>query len=389
MPAIDAEPHGVICQHRESCAALHPVTMISTPLPPALCGIGSYTAMLARSWPEPRQVVHFVTSGAEASRREIPTSPIIEVRANAHALSDALGELTANDVLLQYAARGFSRLGVPFWLLRGLRQWKRKVPNRRLAIFIHELWADLPLTHRRGVLERLGRHIIRELAALSDVVITNTAHHQQRLVQMLGGREVETVPVGTNIQPPTEIVDIRQRNRKAFVIFGRAFGRVQTLQKLYDHLRQWHATGSLRELHLVGPLEDRWEREEAALLLKVLPCEAIHRHGPLPDTAVSRILSTSAFALSGQARESLMKSTTFMAFASHGCCVIDAELGARDEDPGCSRGLMSACGFDGTQEAMNTSAGKAATLREWHENHASWSTIAGRVAATFSNQTEV
>lgn len=354
------------------------VLLVSTPLPPAICGIGCYTSMLAKAWPGQDETVHLVNSGASVSSTVPGVSRIVEFGWSAASLERALAAADGDCAVVQYAARGYSHSGVPWWMWLGLRRWKRASPERRLTVYFHELWADVALTHRRGILERASRWLARQLAELADVVMTNTDNHKQRLQDLLPHLDVKTIPVGTNILPPEEVPLFSERARGSFVVFGRAFGRLQALESMAAHLGKWHDRGVLRILHVVGPLEDRWERQESMLLKKCLPPAAVMRHGALPGEQVSRLLASTRFALLGQPPQSLMKSTTFMAYASHGCCIVSSEVVDAVYEPMCL--LLPPDALDDRAGWYRRAEASVAALGEWYAHHATWHRIAREIA---------
>ncbi|MEJ7703271.1 MAG: hypothetical protein WKF47_06275 [Geodermatophilaceae bacterium] len=190
---------------------------------------------MRQHWPGPDRDVEFVViEGADALNREVNGDAVTNFNGNARQLAAALARLGAADVLLHYAGRAYHRLGCPLWMPRVFREWKRRFPAGRLMVFFHELPGGAPVTSRHYWLGRLGTRIIRQLAEVADVVVTNTEHHVSTLRKITHRTDVHLVPVGSNITPVSG--EDTERVATEFLLFGLSFGRLQTLQLLRPRL---------------------------------------------------------------------------------------------------------------------------------------------------------
>src|SRR5206468_1673043 len=119
--------------------------------------------------------------------------------------------------------RGYHRYGCPVRLPGVLQQWKQKFPTGRLFIFFHELPGRLPVLSRHYWLNLCNRRIVRQLANLADLVITNTPEHVRILEKLSSHRNIPCLPVPANIENVG--TEQRDRERTEFIIFGLPYGR--------------------------------------------------------------------------------------------------------------------------------------------------------------------
>src|SRR5437879_2598007 len=167
-----------------------PFIIISTRLPPQLCGIGAYSWLLHRHWPGATSHVRFLVVECEAeSAAVLKHSAIAEFNAKAANLSRALESAGGADVLLHYAGRAYHRYGCPIWLPEVLAKWKAKYPAGRLLIFFHELPGKFPITSRHYWINLCNRRIIRNLARPADVIVQNTSDHVTKVRKSSGSTD--------------------------------------------------------------------------------------------------------------------------------------------------------------------------------------------------------
>lgn len=353
-----------------------PFVIITTRLPPAICGIGSYSAILRKHWPNEQTAVEFLVVGEAAGAGRVgDRDTITEFGEEPRRLRDALRRIGAADVLLHYAGRAYHRLGCPTWLPGVLAAWKREFPAGRLTVFFHELPGAMRITSPHFWLGRIDAHIIRRLAALAEVVATNTEHHVEELRRITRRSDVQWLPVGSNIEARTP--ETGGRADDEFVLFGLPFGRLQTLQLFSSYLRTWSAEGRLRKLHIIGPVDDKFSAEADALIGAWTNPAVVVRHGMLPPSAVSRLLSRARFALTNVTPETWSKSGAFMAAAAHGCAVVRC---------GAKSGAAPLCYTVTANEVATVSPEdverKTTALAQWYHDNADWPVIAQRLAGS-------
>ncbi|MFL6540481.1 MAG: hypothetical protein ACJ8HQ_07000 [Chthoniobacterales bacterium] len=337
-----------------------PLVVITTRLPPAICGIGTYSWRLREHWPNESRSIEFFTVDPGASPRG---DRVVSFANRADDLLTELRRIASADVLLHYAGRAFHRYGFPFWLSRVLKTWKREKPESRLTVFFHELPGPLPITSRHYWLGELNKRVVRRLADIADVLITNTEHHEKALRKISGRADIHLVPIGSNIEPAAANSD-QPRNRTEFVLFGLPFGRVQTRQLFASHVDRWRAAGRLTKLHVIGPEANDPDAEN---------------HGVLEPVEISRLLQSAGFCLTNASEATWSKSTTFMAAAAHGCVPVIAGA-RRNEAP-----LSYAVAADEINSISDDEVTeRRAQLARWYGENADWGVTARKIAALVS-----
>jgi hypothetical protein len=348
-----------------------PAVVITTRLPPQICGVGAHSWLAHKYRPDDSRPVQFlVMEGASESRALLGWDAITDFHGDPKKLEDALDRASATDVLLHYAGRGYQRFGCPIWLPGVLRRWKAKFPNGCLTVFFHEVPGDLPRLSRHFLLGKISNRIVRQLAAVADVLATNTENHAAILQRLSGRDRVHCLPVGSNIEPIVNSTPSRAETE--FVIFGLPFGRWQTLQAFGPQIRRWHESGLLTKLHLIGP-EDERTAAQANPLLESLS-RIVVRHGMLAEADVSQLLAHSRFALTNVTAATWSKSGAFMACAAHGCAVVIKEK--ESEAPLCYTITQNEIGSISAAEID----ARLAALKKWYEENATWSVTARRLA---------
>jgi len=346
--------------------------VITTRLPPLICGIGAYSWLAHKYRPNESPSVEFlVMEGAAESRAQLGYDAITDFNGDPATLAAALRRSGAANVLLHYAGRAYQRFGCPTWLPGALRKWKTEFPSGRLTVFFHEVPGEMPRLSRHFLLGKINSRIIRQLCAMADVLVTNTEHHAEVLRKLSGRDDVHRLPVGSNIEP-VAVSPHEARAETEFVIFGLPFGRWQTLQSFGPEIRKWRESGILTKLHLIGP-EDEKLAAEANPLLKSLSDIVVH-HGMLPEPEVSRWLSRARFAVTNVSAATWSKSGAFMACAAHGCAVVIKEPAG--EVPLCYAISAKEVGEISAEEIT----GRAASLQNWYRENADWAVTARRLA---------
>jgi len=223
-----------------------------------------------------------------------------------------------------------------------------------------------------------NERVILKLARLADVLITNTSEHVAKLERISGRRDVHCVPVGSNI----ELFEfpIHQRKRTEFVVFGLPFGRWQTLEMFNREIRSWQDDGYLAKLHLIGPRDAKFDRRSDRLIETYPNRTSVVIQGEMPPAEISRLLASAQFALSNAGPENWSKSSTFMAYAAHGCAVVSE---SKSESVPLSFVVQPG-------EVATISDGelreRTESLREWYARNAAWDVIARRISEIACDQ---
>jgi hypothetical protein len=349
-----------------------PAVIITTRLPPLICGIGAYSWLAHQHRPNESSPVDFlVVEGAAESRALLGSEAIAEFKGDPEKLLQILDRAGATNVLLHYAGRAYQRFGCPIWMPIVLRKWKTKFPDGHLTIFFHEVPGELPMLSRHFLLGKINSRIIRQLTAVADVLVTNTENHAAILRKLSGRADVHCFPVGSNIPVAASLREARAETE--FVIFGLPFGRWQTLQAFEPEIRNWRENGLLTKLHLIGPEEEKLAVEANPLIGSL--SDIVVRHGMLPESEVSHLLARAQFALTNVTPATWSKSGAFMACAEHGCAVVIKETA--NEIPLRYAIEVKEVGRIPAAEV----ARRTVSLQKWYEENASWPVIARRLAA--------
>ena len=356
-----------------------PLVVITTRLPPQVCGIGTYSWLLHQHWPGDVSSAQFLAvDGAIESAAELDFPNVTEFNANPAKLSRALDRIGAADLLLHYAGRAYHRYGCPIWLPSVLVRWRAKFRSTRLLVFFHELPSSLPVTSRHYWIDMCNRRVIRKLSKIADAVVTNTSEHAKKLEQISGRADIHWLPVPSNI--PATAMSSAPRVRTEFVIFGLPFGRWQTLQLFDAEIRSWQGSGHLTRGHLIGPRDQKFDARSDQLINGWRNPNIVMRHGMLPAADISKLVTRAQFGLSNATVENWSKSTVFMAFASHGCAVVSK---TRSE----TAPLRFAVTPDEVATMSDVDLGeRTKTLRQWYEQHAHWNVIARKISALFPDK---
>ena len=348
-----------------------PVWIITTRLEPQICGVGGYSWLLDQAWPDQNTERTFVVvDGANNSRSVLGRERIFEFGTDWAALERILATASAADLVIHYTGRGYSRLGCP-WKLPGiLRRWKAANPGARLAVFFHETPGDLPVISRHYIPNACNRAVVRGVARVADVVITNTTESVAILQQISGRNDIYNLPVPSNIQP---VAGGRERDFRQFVVFGLPFGRWQTLQMFDTELKRWQQSGRLTQLHLIGPADSKFDKRTAHLVEKYPMPEGVVRHGFLPNDEVSRTLLGCGFALTPVNESNWSKSGSVMACLAHGCVMV-AQLKAATEP------LKWAVTPGQIEQVTEPElAERSEAERQWYRLNRDWKTLSARV----------
>ena len=352
-----------------------PTVVVTTRLAPQICGVGACSWLAHKHRPADSLPARFIVmEGAAHSRPLLGWDAIEDFHGDPSKLERFLDLAGPANVLVHYAGRAYQRFGCPTWMPRVLSKWKAKFPKGRLTVFFHEAPGPLPRWSRHSILAKVGGRIIRRLAAVADVLVTNTENHVAILRQLSGRDDIHLIPIGSNIEPVENSSPARVRTE--FIIFGLPFGRWQTLQWFDSKIQDWQAAGRLSTVHLVGPQDSRFAEPTRDLIQQWPNPAAAVLHGSLPDAEVARLFAQAQFALTNVTAETWSKSGVFMACAATGCAPVITSERAQGVP------LFFAVAADEVNEISGTElASRAVSLKEWYRQNADWTVIAKRLAA--------
>lgn len=375
-----------------------PALVVLAPnFPPAVCGVGDYTANLLRAWPhdDPREIRCLLRPAPAAALGarflDLPDGepiPISDITPHYRPLLDTLLALGPCDLLAQYSAYGYDpRWGCPAGLCDALVAWTR-ARRGRLVVMFHELWADeWSLWHPHRWVQVWHRYKLGQVARAATCLFTTTELSAARLRALMrgGGRPVSVtvLPAGSNIPLPSTAAPAGERERGLFVLFGAQFTRVRCLRALREPLAALAAGGRLHRLVLLGVGQgEALAREEDELLRAIFPASATTAAaagfdvlGERPAREIATWLARAEFGLSFQNETNFTKSGTLMAYLAHGIDVLSPFAGRACPEP-----FASMTHPDELLADTPLPPGRAESLRGWYATHADWPLLAAAFA---------
>jgi len=308
------------------------VLFLTPRLPPAVCGLADHTALLAEAMAAQGAGVAFVHCQPAGGGAAALPGAVHRWDGTAADLAAFLQAQAMDWLWVQLSAYGYSRWGAPYQLGRVLRAVRRRLPQVRLAVYLHETHCDAAQLGWKGpVLAPWQRYTVGRIVRLADAVFTSTAFWRERAVRCyrLPAERVVLLSIGSNL-PAVEITpEQRRAERQARgwgatemigVIFGSFAMQQRALERFETLLRAGRTSGGLDRIVCLGG-------EQA-----VPPAELLRWHdrlpGPLdilghrPAAEAATVLACCDYGFPGTPRCLLEKSGGFAAFAEAGLAVI-------------------------------------------------------------------
>ncbi len=340
-------------------------------LPPQIDGLGDYAVELGTALTAEHGFIvdYLVTDPAWRTDGSLP-----RVRALSMPTASALvAHLTAAAaggplvVLLHYVGYAYHARGCPRWLLDGLSTWHHgaSLPQQRLVVMFHELFASGPPWSSAFWLSPYQRHLTSRLARMADALFTNSERYARWLARLRPEVRNATWPVLSNIG---ELHDLAHHDRRerALVVFGRAVNRAQIYRDNHAQLTALCAALGIERLHDVGPhVDDDVLRGVAGI--------AISKHGPLTKRDASALLARCTAGFINNGNGALGKSGVFAAFCSHGVTPVTCKR-YPDED-----GLVGGVHYLGLHDRIDeaTASRVAHAAHAWYGGHSRRALAAG------------
>jgi hypothetical protein len=336
-------------------------------LPPVIDGVGDYTLNLARKLRSSFGVsTIFLAIDLNfnfPSNIDGFTVEMIESQSSV-GLIGSLGKLSQNvsAVIVQYANYGYDRWGCPFWLIKGLRQWKRKVDNVQLLTMFHELYnnnSSPPWKHNFWAVPQ-QKKLACQLADISDLVVTNCERYKEKIQQVVHGKEVNVLPVFSNIAEIDSLRGLKERERN-LVVFGQQ-RRSAVYKYSLDILTEVCQVFSIKNIIDIGPVD----RVELPIITNV----PIISLGECSAEKVSETLLNSWIGFLNYVNDPLTKSGVFASYCSHGLIPIVHEV-----EVSCLDGLITGDHYwnldvqsiDKTM--VSRSANISSQAHSWYQQH--------------------
>lgn len=355
------------------------VIQIVPRLPPATDGLGDYAFYLAKQLRNEFDIdSHFIVGnpqwessqsiGFDVKRIEERSSPaLLEI------LRSSFSEFSS--VLLHYVGYGYAKRACPFWLIRGLEQWKRECPDRRLITVFHELYAFGPPWSSSFWTSPFQKLLTKRLAIVSDRSVTSMRMYAQILEKLFHElpNQVISRPVFSNVGEPSDVHPLRERKNQ-IVVFGNVHQREQVYVQHLEALIHTCRTLKVETIVDVGPFLE---------VKSKLPLP-FTQLGKQPAVDVSALLLSSRVGFLTYFDGYLAKSGIFAAYCAHGMIPILPRRNASESD-GIRAEHEYMVATDIPSNASETQTQKIAdNAHGWYQKH-SISRTAATLAAVLKN----
>jgi hypothetical protein len=204
-------------------------------LPPVICGVGDYAALVGAESAQVRPSLHsaFVACGWRAEVQPEETVGLRNItgacdgaelwRAIEALVDERRCDADAPALVVQYSGYGYDPSGAPAWLADALERRPRRFAAAKIVTMFHELYASGPIWRRAFWWSTRQRHVTTRLARISDELMTNRLA-SARWLERASGRPAASVahlPVVSNVGEPATIEPWARREPVA-VAFGAA-----------------------------------------------------------------------------------------------------------------------------------------------------------------------
>src|SRR5262245_39459494 len=332
-------------------------------------GIADYALVLARALKAYRganSVFLSTTPSVEATPVESDWRTVCVSTRQAQTLASTIQSLSAEidacGVILHFSGYGYQKRGVPLWLARGVRNWRRGAGRVPLVAIFHELYATGRPWQSAFWLSPLQKQIARSILRLSSAAIAPNERYRKQLLEWEEGRliKITAMPVFSNVGEPG-CGSAPCRRSAAAIVFGLA-GVEDRLFGIYRRdLERIIAALGIEKIFDVGP---RFSSVPSSLA--GVP---IISKGILPHGAVSELLQKARFGFVAYPLDFIGKSGVFAAYAAHG--VVPVVL---SDKQGVFDGLQPARHFlDGLRLGAGAGAEALASIQRklstWYLSH--------------------
>lgn len=285
-------------------------------LTPTISGVGDYATLLTERLgalvPAPREN-RLVACGHQ--RQAVITAPnVINLTGECDTgmLTRTIRNLAPNGLVINYVGYGYAPRGAPLWLLRAVENIRQRLPDIRVLVMFHELYATGHPWQSAFWLSPLQRYVARCLVELSDSWITNREDSAKWLRQYAPDIPHAVLPVFSNVGEQAIYSSMR---RAKIVVFGGSVLRRATYLAAGSALFSWAKDQGL-EIHDIGP--PITDERLASELKKMNVCF----HGQLTAADASSQLMDAELGIVAYSGNFVAKSGVFAAYCAHGVCPV-------------------------------------------------------------------
>jgi hypothetical protein len=295
--------------------------VIAPTIYPEICGVSDYALNLSLALK-----THFynvVELGLERHYKN-ETTTLTKVEPWEVLLKCAIQNRERVDVILNYTPRSYAHFGYSAKLISYLKKLNSVNKDNKFFIVFHEVWNDdshLKIHHR--ILGKSSKLFARHLGNLSSGIIAMTDEQKVRIQEILPGVPIDSGLVGANILPHKKEDGVQaSREDGVWSIFGLSHTRLWTLQKHKEFIMKMVVVGTVKEIRLIGPFNDKNGTLELDYIQKHFQNIDIKQLGSLSVEEVNNELLRTSAGLIGQTGDSIKKSGTFAALAAYGVPII-------------------------------------------------------------------
>jgi hypothetical protein len=217
--------------------------------------------------------------------------------------------------MLHYVGYAYNEAGLPFYLVRGLKKYKRDV-SCRVLVFFHEIYATsksfLKLPFYTSIFQKL---IVYQLCRMANTVFTNCALYKEYLERINGNHKLTIIPTGIFSNVPEELFDHKiKKEDHSLVVFGTHRNR----KAVYDNPKfdQLLERLKVKSLYDIGPGINHYEH----------PGVKVYATGSLPHQVLAEYLNKAKFGALSYKPHLLGKSGIFSAYGAYGIIPINVNL---------------------------------------------------------------
>jgi len=223
-----------------------------------------------------------------------------------------LKKISNDDVIIfQMEAYGFQKKGVPLWLLKDLKNLKKKTKN--LIIFFHELYAHYNFWHPYFIVMKIQKYICVELTKICSSWITNNKIYSDWLVNNGIKKKNFIFNKESSILIKKENV---KKDKKLVIIFGTEASRYNVYKENLDKLENWIKNYNLNVID-IGP---RLKNKDLEKQLKKINLQI---KGKMNFKDIAKIFSKANFGLFSTTNKVAIKGGIFSAYCKFGIIPIN------------------------------------------------------------------
>lgn len=304
---------------------LQKIVHITPALPPAINGVGDFSALLVKNFCECGYTNNlFFVTRHELEHRQYDN--VFQFNQK-----DFYAKLLATNpatIILHYAGYSYHQKGLPFYLVADLKRYKKKT-GCRVLVFFHELYSSSNSLFKLSFYTNpFQKKVVRELYALSDKTFTNCLWYQNLLRRVLRRHPVKNSCTGIFSNVPDDLYDAGvEKNSTAAVVFGSA----QRRKAVYDNpqLPALLDRAGIKLIYDIGPGKIEFSQSS----IKFMPL------GCLAPADVAHYLNEARFGLIDYPPALLAKSGIFSAYTAFGLVPVNTYSKAEALSDGLEEGI--------------------------------------------------